>query len=170
METPTPVAQTEPKSFGMWIVAALVIIGIVIALTSINNKSTDEVETSSEDEMTTEEMATSSDVDVKTTSVTKLDADSALPYTSAFTKYAGRRIEFNSRCTMTPSSVSFKKGTKVMLDNRGSAVNTIVVGDQLYRIQGYNFSFITLSAESLPSTLVVSCGGNTRAGTVTVTK
>lgn len=169
METVTPAVSNEPKkNIGLWVVAGIVVIGIIFALTRINNKSTDSetMDASDTSAVATDETA-SMDATTKATAVTTVDADASLLYTAALSKYAGRRVQFSTNCAMTPAKATFKAGTKVMLDNRGSSVNTVTVGDSLYRIQAYNFAFITLADAG---TLTVSCGSNNSAGTITVTE
>jgi hypothetical protein len=65
---------------------------------------------------------------------------------------------------------TFKSGTKVMLDNRGSEMNKIAVGDKMFEIPAYNFAFITLESDSLPAIYPVSCGANRGVASITITK
>ena len=166
--------SAAPKAGGnkiAWFVALVVLIGVVVALNNVGKK---DEELASEEGVTATTEATIVDEENIALNDSKLvvstDADMALPYTAAYTKYAGRRIEFNSKCQVSLAKTEFKDGTKVMLDNRGSASQRIAVGDQAFMIPAYNFAFLTLTAEKLPMTYSVDCGTAAGVASITVTR
>ncbi len=168
MDTPTTVAPKAKGKKVAWLVAAIVLIGVIVALNNVGKNAGEDVV---KDDVSAVEGATTTEDGVTTRSdnatlVVSTDVDLALPYTSAYAKYAGRRMQFDSRCQASPATLTVADGTKVMLDNRGSMTNRVVVGDKAYEISAYNFSFVTLTT----GTYAVSCGSNTNAATITVTK
>jgi hypothetical protein len=171
MENPVSAAPKVGGNKIAWFVALIVLIGVIVALNNVGEK---DAKSSLEEEVSekTEEVAGEKEVVALNDSkvVVSTDADMALPYTAAYTKYAGRRIEFSSKCQVSPVKAEFKDGTKVMLDNRGSVSRRIAVGDQAFVIPAYNFAFLTLTAEKLPMTYSVDCGTAAGVASVTVTK
>src|SRR3989344_6457176 len=79
-------------------------------------------------------------------------------YTEMVKEYEGRRIQFDQRCQMVPTSVTYKNGTSIMLDNRSSDAKTVKVGSNSYSLAGYGYQVVTLSGSSLPQEVSVSCG------------
>jgi|GEM_PF-844385 len=174
MDTPTTAAPQAKSNKVWWILAAIVLIGVIVAINNVDKKSGDSADM--------EKDATSSDMNdeatendkISTSPAAKLvvsnDADLALPYTSAFTKYAGRRVQFDSRCAASPKSTTFANGTKIMLDNRSSVAHRITVGNKAFDIGAYNFTFLTLEAKTSSTTYSVDCADAKGVATITVTK
>ncbi len=82
-----------------------------------------------------------------------------LSYTAAVKLYTDRRIQFDSKCVATPNNASFKEGTVIMLDNRGTTAQKISVGGVVYTIGAYDYRVVTLSTTAqLPVTLNIDCG------------
>lgn len=171
MDTPVAADPKNGNSKMAWLVAAIVLIGVIVALNNVGRKSDDasseEVKTDTTEEMVVDKEATTLN-DSKL--VVSVDADMALPYTTAFTKYGANRVQFNSKCQASPIKSEFKDGTKIMLDNRGSVSQRIAVGDQAFMIPAYNFAFLTLTADELPMTYSVDCGSAAGVASITVTK
>ena len=171
MEKPASPASSPSKSTWIWVIGAVVIIGIIVALTSLNNDTGDRSEDASADNTISGQVESEEETDATSTAslVAASDPDSSLRYTAALTKYGTRRIAFDSRCLATPARATFAAGTKIMLDNRGSQAARIVVGDSAFSIPAYNFSFVTLSDVS-GSSYSIDCGTNRGAATITVSK
>lgn len=87
-------------------------------------------------------------------------------YTELVKEYDGRRIQFDPRCQAVPNSVTYKNGTKVMLDNRSNNPVTVKVGDTSYTLIGYGYQVIHLSSLSLPKEISVSCGASGNVGKI----
>ncbi|MDO8601894.1 MAG: hypothetical protein Q7R62_02060 [bacterium] len=167
MDNPMSAAPKPKSNKVVWLVAAIVLIGAVVALNNISNSSD---EFSSKDDSSDVVKETDEEAAIQASSAATLvvdnDMDLALPYTAAFTKYAGRRIAFDSRCQATPTTTTFQDGTKIMLDNRGVGASRIVVGNKAFQIPAYNFAFLTLAT----GIYEVDCESNKSAATITVTK
>jgi hypothetical protein len=154
----------------IWIAAAIVIIGVIVVLANMNKTSDEPVTDEAETEVTEEATETADEVapaSVKATLVTAVDPDQALPYTSALSKYADRRISFSTTCQATPAKVTYKSGTKLMIDNRGSVTHQIRIGSALYTIPAYNFAFILLSSDKA-ITHTVDCDSNKNVSSISI--
>lgn len=91
---------------------------------------------------------------------------STLSYSQLVAQYGANRIQFNQSCQAVPSSVVFKNGTSVLLDNRSNQARTISVNGRLYSLVAYGYQVITLSSSTLPATLTLSCNSNVNVGTI----
>jgi hypothetical protein len=85
---------------------------------------------------------------------------SAAAYSTAVKQYEGRRIQFDMYCQAIPTSLVFKNGVSLMLDNRSGDARTITIGGTPYYLAGYGWKVVTLSvsASQLPKTLSINCG------------
>lgn len=81
-------------------------------------------------------------------------------YADAVKKYEGKRIQFDMYCQAIPTSLVFKNGVTVMLDNRSGDARTVKIGGVSYSLAGYGWKLVTLSVASskLPATLAIDCG------------
>lgn len=149
-----------------WIVAGIVLIGVIIALNNVGDKEPSLEVVESED--LAKSSLTLDEREVAAVVVT--DADLALPYTVAMQKYAGARMAFDSRCVASPAAFEVENGTKLMLDNRGSSAVRVMVNDMAFDIGAYNFTFVAVDEQKLPATLLVECGEAGKVATITVTK
>lgn len=91
-------------------------------------------------------------------------------YGAAVTQYEGRRIQFGQYCNAIPTSVTYKNGTSIMLDNRSGEARHVKVGPTAYNLAGYGWRVITLTSKSLPSTLLLDCGASRNVGTILLQK
>jgi len=86
----------------------------------------------------------------------------SLSYGEALKLYEGKRFQFGlnnvNNCMVTPYSSVFKKGVKVMLDNRIGKQITIRLDNVPYTISAYGFRIITLTTSAqLPHTISIDC-------------
>ncbi|NUM25830.1 MAG: hypothetical protein HUU49_04415 [Candidatus Buchananbacteria bacterium] len=70
--------------------------------------------------------------------------------------YIGRRIQLDN-CMLDPNTVTYKNGTKVMLDNRSSEPTEIKIDGKAIRFWGYEYKIVTLYNTTAPHTLDVDC-------------
>lgn len=89
----------------------------------------------------------------------------ALTYTQALAKYAGRVVQFDEQCQATPSSITLKNNTDIMLDNRSSQSRVLTVGGS-YTVKGYSYKIIKLSSGVLPRTILADCQGQQNVATI----
>jgi hypothetical protein len=87
----------------------------------------------------------------------------AISYSEALKIYADHRLQFGfnsyNYCTVVPNNAVFKKGTKIMLDNRAGKQITVYLDEQPYNINKYDFKIATLTTSAaLPHTIKISCG------------
>ena len=90
-------------------------------------------------------------------------------YQSALALYGdkgtGFRIQFDN-CHGTPGELTFKKGTKLMLDNRDDVEHTFIVAHTGLNIKAYDFAVIT--ANTIGKWYITCDGGG--AATIDVQK
>ncbi|KKT37583.1 MAG: hypothetical protein UW27_C0014G0004 [Parcubacteria group bacterium GW2011_GWA1_44_13] len=89
-------------------------------------------------------------------------------YSQLVTEYRDRRVQFNNICQMSPSALTYKNGTKIMLDNRSSESRVVTIDGTPYNFSGYSYRFVTLSSNTLPRTLAVNCGPSINVGVITL--
>lgn len=87
-------------------------------------------------------------------------------YTQLVKEYEGRRIQFDINCQAVPASSAYRSGTKIMFDNRSGDARTITVGGVQYNLSGYGYKILTLSSQTLPKTVLLSCGAAVNVGQV----
>lgn len=87
-----------------------------------------------------------------------------LTFEEAYQTYAvsGFRFEF-ADCHGRPGSISMKKGTKFMLDNRDNEAHRFVVGSKTYNIGPYGFAIATATDVG---TYNITCDGGGAAQVV----
>ena len=83
-----------------------------------------------------------------------------LTYEDAITKYGKTRFQFDANCQASPTRIVIKKGTAVMLDNRGTVTRTIGVGTAKYTLAGRTFRVFVPTSSTFPANLPVSCGAS----------
>ncbi len=143
------------------VIVVLVIIGAVWYMQS--NK----VGSLSVDENTapTEQVSTSTDT------TNTQNSGTTLSYTDAVKLYGDRRIQFDNACQTIPrGTITFKNGTKVMVDNRANVARTFVFGPQTFTVKAYGYTVITLQSATLPVTLGIDCGKSINVVNVLIQK
>ena len=93
-------------------------------------------------------------------------ANQTQTYTTLVKQYEGRRIQFDIYCQAIPKNVTYKNGTKVMFDNRSGDARIITIGGVQYNFPGYGYKVLTLSSNTLPKTLLLSCGAAVNVGQI----
>jgi len=96
-----------------------------------------------------------------------------LSYENALKAYPGSlRIQLSgtSFCQANPTTVMYKNGTSIMVDNRAAMSRTIKIGVTPYTIEGYGFKIIKLSSSVLPTTLIMDCGTQQNIAKITLQK
>jgi hypothetical protein len=70
------------------------------------------------------------------------------------------RFQFAANCQSTPSSLTLKKNSKFMLDNRDEVAHTFKIGSQTIRLNKYAFAVVTARQTG---DLAILCDGVNRA-------
>lgn len=100
-------------------------------------------------------------------STTSISLSETISYNDALKIYANKRIQFDENCVASPNFVTFKEGTKIMLDNRASKARPVYLDGQVYNLQAYGFKIITLTTSAaLPHTIMVDCGTGKNNGRI----
>jgi hypothetical protein len=97
-------------------------------------------------------------------------AAQAQTYSQLVEQYKGYRIQFDEACQASPTNASFKNGQSVMFDNRSASAKTIKIGSLSYSFQPYGYKILTLSSQTLPKTLSLSCGTSVNVGQIMLEK
>lgn len=87
-------------------------------------------------------------------------------YSALVNQYGEKRVQFDERCQMRPTDVTFKNGTTLMFDNRSPSQRTIKVGNQSYYFQPYGYKILILSSAALPASLKISCDATPDVGSI----
>ena len=53
-----------------------------------------------------------------------------------------------------------------MLDNRSGDARTITLAGTKYQLSGYGYALVTLSSQSLPKEMLLSCGSAVNVGKI----
>lgn len=101
--------------------------------------------------------ATTTPAKTSTKTPAKTPAKSALTYEEAIKKYGGWRIQFDSACQPSITSMTLKNKSVIMLDNRSTAKQTITIGEKKYTVNPLNFLIVSVTASPLPQTLSIAC-------------
>jgi hypothetical protein len=91
-------------------------------------------------------------------------------YGDAVKQYADRRIQFDMYCQAKPVNGTYKNGSYLMLDNRSGDARIITVNGIQYKLAGYGWTIITLSAKVLPATWAVDCGAARNVSKILIQK
>lgn len=90
-----------------------------------------------------------------------------LSYNEAVLNYEDRRIQFDPNCVVSPGNVVFKRGTKIMLDNRYEKARSVYLDGQKYSLGAYGFKIVTLTTTAqLPHTIKIDCGTGKNNGQI----
>lgn len=84
----------------------------------------------------------------------------ALSYSDAITKYGGARIQLDSNCQASPSSMTFKNYINIMIDNRAAVDRNISIGSVNAIVPAYGFKIILISSPTVPAKLYLDCGSS----------
>ena len=152
------------KKKDLYFGVALVVVAIVIVVgVYLNDTGYKTPDTTSNDTAT----ETSGTQSAGSNSTTNSATTSALTLDQALKIYANKRIQFNESCVPTPSYVTFKEGTKIMLQNGSSQTKNIYLDGQAYNIKAYSFVIVTLTTSyKLPHAIMVDCGTGKNNGTI----
>ena|ERR1043166_3667955 len=108
------------------------------------------------------------------TSGTGAKPGQAMPqsYLDALAAYQGKRIQFDMYCQAIPTSLVYKNGVSLMLDNRSGDARTIKIGANSYSLAGYGWRIVKLSVPTsqLPATLNINCGSAVNVSKVLLQK
>lgn len=90
-----------------------------------------------------------------------------LSYAEALKIYVNKRIQFDENCLVIPNYLTFKRGTKIMLDNRASVSRPVYLDRQVYNISAYGFKIVTLNTTfQLPHEIMIDCGSGRNNGRI----
>jgi hypothetical protein len=155
----------ENKNKNAWMWGGVIILAIIIvwAVTARNNSSAPSITTGNE------QTTTDSSEDTTEGSVNVGSAAATLSYKDALVKYAKARLQLDTTCQGSPSSMTFKNGSMLMVDNRSAISRTVKVGST-FTIKPWGFKIIKLSSSTLPATLLVDCGASQNVATILLQK
>jgi hypothetical protein len=84
-------------------------------------------------------------------------------YQKVLASHQGRVIQFDEQCHAFPINSSFKAGTEIMLDNRGSLDREVTIGNHHSTIPAHDYMLYTLNTTG---TLSLSCGPLLNSATI----
>lgn len=153
----------------VWIILGIVALVLVIMLITRDSKKDGELNDDGQGaDMTVVEP--SEDVSEGSVTVTTPGATPVtLSYANALIQYADRRIQINDACQASPTSMTFKTNTNIMIDNRSAQTKIVKIGTS-YTVKGYGFKIINLTATTPPLTLLMDCGAQQNVATILIQK
>ena len=112
-----------------------------------------------------------SDTSSQLSDETLLDTTPAksLSYAEALKLYKDKRIQLDTDCRATPSNVTFKNNTKIMIDNRSDVSRAVKLGSTM-TIKPWGFKIVTLTSNTLPATLLLDCGALQNVASILIQK
>lgn len=146
----------------LFIVLIGVVLGILFLTDWLDKKET--VSTSDQVSQTQEEGLGPSgeELNIGTSSLSKI-------YTNLVAQFEGKRIQFDDNCQMTPASVTYKNGTKLMLDNRAGETRVMLIDNNQFVFPAYGYKIITLRSGNLPYTVVINkCDESVNVGQILI--
>lgn len=153
----------------VWIVLGIIILIIAVMLIVKNKNKDGEM---NDDGQNTDVTTVEPSEDVSEGSVTATTPGSTpvtLSYANALIQYADRRIQINDACQATPTNMTFKTNTNIMIDNRSAQTKVVKIGST-YTVKGYGFKIIKLTAATPPLTLLMDCGAQQNVATILIQK
>ena len=107
--------------------------------------------------------------DVATGAVVIKPTKNSISYQQALIKYKDHRIQLGQDCQATPTKITYKNGTSIMIDNRSNTARTVKVGSS-YTIPAWSFKVVNLTSSTLPATWLVDCGKQQNVATILIQK
>ncbi len=104
------------------------------------------------------------------TGTTSGSAYQSQTYTKLVKEYAGRRIQLDTNCQASPSYITYKNGTKIMVDSRSPESRNVTIGGVHYSFGPYAYRIITLFTKNPPATVSINCGKAVNVGTILIQK
>ena len=92
-----------------------------------------------------------------------------ISYTQALVKYKNARLQLDERCQASPSNMSFKNGTNIMIDNRSGKTRLVKAGFD-FSVKAWGFKIINLTSATLPVTWYVDCDSSQNVATILLQK
>lgn len=162
------------KSMTGWIIGVVVVVLVVIGAVMFSKSNGDSAMNDVQPTPTPEVSVTPTpDESNNGTEVGVGTGATSITYTEALVAYAQRRVQFShpqglASCNATPQKVTFKGGTKFMLDNRTNSTAVIKFsGGVQYSLPAYSFQIVTLNT---PNTYIIDCNSTPNVATVVIQK
>jgi len=148
------------KKFTTWFMLAVAVVVVLVTFYWLDQGVS--VQSNQNGEVTSTDQTA-----VTPSSASTASSQTTLSYAAALKLYEGKRIQFDEKCLLTPNYVTFKKGTTIMFDNRGSKAMVIKLDGTAYTIKAYGFMLVTLkTTATLPHSMMVDCGNGENNGTI----
>jgi len=163
----------ENKSKTGWVIGIIVVVLVIIGIVMASRSNNDEYANGGNNPTPTVSPTPTPDESNNGTQVGVGAGETSITYTQALVAYAQRRVQFShpvglNSCNATPQVVTFKAGTKFMLDNRTNSTAVIKFSSGVqYSLPAYSFQIVSLAT---PRTYVVDCNSSQNVATVEIQK
>lgn len=144
-------------------VLAVILIVVVLVCNTKTNKISQDVLDSETADKTTE----SKEDTVKPITTTK--PVFKMSYANALNTYKDRRIQLDEKCQASPTNMTFKNGTTIMIDNRSNTARKLNVNGA-YTVGAYDYITVKLTSNTLPKTILIDCGTSQNVATILLQK
>ena len=102
-----------------------------------------------------------------TTTTTNVAPPRAINYNEALERYARARIQLDNNCQATPSSLTLKDNSSIMIDNRSPVPRTVKVG-ATYVVPPYGFIIVNIVSPQVPEKWYVDCDSSQNVAVILV--
>jgi len=144
-------------------VAAIFVIGLIIGAVAYSlarpSIIKEDNQTTTSDSQDLSVTATTTDQQLNQQKRVGTDINKKLTYQQAIEMFEGHRIQFDN-CFTLQTSMTFKGGTQIMLDNRSPDPQEIRLDGVVHRLWGYEFKILTLRRYSGLHTIKIDCQVN----------
>src|SRR3989344_8951008 len=120
------------KSLWVGLGAVVVVVALVFLVMSGRNSAPVQVA----DENLDESVLSTEDLSEGSVNVNAPAPTAPLSYQEAIAKYGDARLQLDRACQASPSRMTFKNNTNIMIDNRASVSRTVKVGS-VFTVKAY---------------------------------
>jgi hypothetical protein len=140
------------KDLTILIVIGVIFVGLMsyvfinkngVSKPSPSSTSTEQVVSTTPQRIPTSTSATSTKVNKNNSKTTSSPGAATPEYMAALNTYRNSGYYFQlSNCSANPGSLTMKKGSRFMIDNRDNKAHRVTIGSKVITIQGYGFAIV----------------------------
>ena len=154
------------RDFSFIGIAVAIVIIVLIVVFAGKGKKNDELATVPASDISADISAPNDGVNNLKPSRTE---EEKLSYENALRIYRNARIQLDGNCQAKPNKVTYKNGSKFMIDNRAGVARIVKIGS-VFVIPAHGFKIITLSNSILPQTYFIDCDQSQNVATILLQK
>lgn len=90
-----------------------------------------------------------------------------ISYEAVLRAFAGKTLQVNERCQLTPKTMTIEKGEQFLVDNKSDTHRRIHFGNRMYTIKPYDFAIAIIPKSG---TIYVQCNNEEKVAVIDVTE